>query len=276
MPAPLTRIFSDIHFGDRASNVHQLAQLDPLLDGVHHLVLNGDTLDTRPSEDPLHTQRCRVAVAEYFARRVARVTFVTGNHDADFSPCHHLDLAAGDVFAIHGDICFPNLVPWSRDAPIAAARIEAGLAALDANSREDLDRRLEVFRRVAMTLPQRHQSEHHSLRYTLRYLADTVWPPHRFLLVMHAWRVMPRRALALRDRYRPRARFVVNGHTHQPGVWRLPEGVTVINTGSFTLPLGAFAVDLSDSSLRVRRISRRGREFHPDAIVAEFALAAPA
>jgi len=31
--ADFTRIFSDIHYGDRASRVHSLAQLRPLLEG---------------------------------------------------------------------------------------------------------------------------------------------------------------------------------------------------------------------------------------------------
>jgi len=48
VPPAVTRIFSDLHFGDRASRARRLAQLRPLLDGVDALVLNGDTLDTRP------------------------------------------------------------------------------------------------------------------------------------------------------------------------------------------------------------------------------------
>src|SRR3954466_6212027 len=59
VPAKLTRIFSDVHFGDRASRVDRLAQLRPLLDGVDQLVLNGDTMDTRPGPRPQYTSACR-------------------------------------------------------------------------------------------------------------------------------------------------------------------------------------------------------------------------
>lgn len=275
MPAELTRIFSDVHFGDRASRVHRLAQLRPLLDGVTHLVLNGDTLDTRPAASPEHTARCRAEVAAFFPAHVARTTFLTGNHDANFSPHHHCELAGGAIFVIHGDILFDNIVPWSQDAPAAGRRIAEGLAHLPAGQRHDLDQRLAVFRQVAMTLPQRHQSERHGLKYTLRFLADTLWPPHRAFLILHAWRVMPQRAGELARRHRPRARFIVTGHTHRPGIWPSPGGATVINTGSFTVPVRACAVDLAGDHLLVRRIERRTGEFRPGPVLAEFPLAAP-
>lgn len=259
----LTRIFSDIHFGDRASKVRQLDQLRPLLAGVDHLILNGDTLDTRPSEFPGHTARCRATVIDFFARSVERVTYVTGNHDGDFSPVHHLDLAAGAVFVIHGDILFDAIVPWSRDASLIRHRIREQLGLLPPTDRENLDHRLAIFRAVATTIPQRHQSEPRALRYRLRYLADTVWPPHRAIAALHAWRVMPGRSAALVRHHRPAAKFIVTGHSHRPGVWTFPDGITVLNTGSFTLPLGACAVDVTAARLAVRRIERRQGLYHP-------------
>ena len=91
MAAELTRIFSDIHYGDRASRVRRLAQLRPLLAGVDHLVLNGDTLDTRPGPNPDHTAACRAEVLAFFGEHVPRTTFLTGNHDANFTSEHALD-----------------------------------------------------------------------------------------------------------------------------------------------------------------------------------------
>ncbi len=274
MPGEFIRIFSDLHFGDRASRVHRLAQLRPLLDGVTHVVLNGDTLDTRPGPAPTHTAECRAAIARFFADRVPATTFITGNHDANFSPQHYLDLGAGAVFAFHGDVLFENIVPWSRDSRLAGRRIAAELARLPVTQRHDLDHRLAVFRRVAHSIPQRHQSERDRLRYLLRYLADSVWPPHRTLLILRAWQVLPARAADFARRHRPRARFVLVGHTHRPGIWHPPDGACVINTGSFSLPLGAYAVDLADGRLAVRQIEQTGGEFRPGRVLAEFPLAA--
>lgn len=273
VPGEVTRIISDIHYGDHASRVRRLAQLRPLLDGVTRLVLNGDTLDTRPALDPAHTNACRAEVIDFFPRTVQDVTFLTGNHDADFSPEHSLDLARGEVFVIHGDILFDNLVPWGRDARLLGRRVAEELRALAPSARENLDARLAIWRRVAASIPQRHQSERNPLKYALYFAADTVWPPLRFFEILRAWRVEPERAAKLVRRYRPAAGFILTGHTHRPGFWRMPDGVVVINTGSFCPPLGGYAVDLTAASLTIRRVDRRGDEFHPGEAVAEFPLA---
>ncbi len=273
MPGDLIRILSDIHFGDRASRVVRLAQLRPLLEGVTQLVLNGDTLDTRPGPLPAHTAECRAAVTEFFPREVAATTFLTGNHDANFSPHHHFDLARGQVFAIHGDVFFDNIVPWSADAPLIARRLAAEFGAVPPAHHHDLERRIAIFRRVAHSIPQRHQSERHRLKYALRFLADTVWPPLRVLHVLRAWRDAPALAGAFARRHRPAAKFIVSGHTHRPGIWPAHDGATVINTGSYCPPLGGTCVDLADGRLVVRAVELTRGEFRPGAELAAFPLA---
>lgn len=271
--AELIRIFSDIHYGDRASRVRRLASLRPLFDGVSHLVLNGDTLDTRPGPDPAHTAACRAEVREFFPVQVPRVTFLTGNHDADFSPEHFLDLTGGTMFVTHGDILHEDIVPWSQDAPSIRPQIAAGLAALPLAERGQLASRLAVWRRVAAAIPQRHQSETRGLRYLLHFARDTVWPPSRIWRVLQTWRTEPGVAAAFAQRHRPRARICVLGHTHRPGVWRTPGGVIVINTGSFCRPLGGCVVDVAGEQVVVRAIVRRADEFRPGPTQAVFSLA---
>lgn len=274
MPAELIRILSDVHYGDRASRVTRLEQLRPLCDGVSRLVLNGDTLDTRPGPAPAYTAECRAEVSEFFPRQAPETTFLTGNHDADFSPHHHLDLAGGKVFAIHGDIFFDDIVPWSQDAPLISRRIAEELRHLPSELHHELDHRLAVLRRVAATIPQRHQSEQNLLRYALHFVVDTVWPPLRMVRVLQAWRRTPGRAAALAERHRPAARFILSGHTHRPGIWPMITGLTVINTGSFCPPLGGYVVDIVGDKVTVRRVDVRGGEFHPGDRIATFPLAA--
>jgi predicted phosphodiesterase len=271
---PLSRVFSDIHFGDHASRVDRLTQLRPLLDGVPHIILNGDTLDTRAGPNPSHTAECHAAVMDFFPRHAATATFLSGNHDADFSSLHHLDLAGGEVFVTHGDIFFDDIVPWSHDAALISRRIAEEMRNVPAALHHDLDHRFDVIRRVAAAIPQRHQSERNRLKFALHFLADTVWPPTRILRVMHAWRVAPRVAAELARRHRPNATFVLCGHTHRPGIWSGHAGITVINTGSFCRPLGGYAVDVFEHELRVRQIDQRGGEFRAGEVVATFPLAA--
>lgn len=272
--AALTRILSDVHFGDRASRVERLAQLRPLLGGVSHLVLNGDTLDTRPGPNPAHTGACRAEVAEFFPREVAATTFLTGNHDADFSPHHALDLADGAAFVIHGDIFFENIVPWSMDVPLIERLLAAEFRRLPRELHHTLEHRLAAFRRVSAAIPQRHQSERRKLKYWARLLRDVAWPPTRVFHMFDAWRTAPARAARVAERYRPHAKFIISGHTHRPGIWRMPSGLIVINTGSYCLPFGGSAVDLTDDALTVRRIDFRNGEFRLGATLGEFPLAA--
>ena len=269
----LIRIFSDVHYGDRVSRVRSLAQLRPLLDGVTHLVLNGDTFDTRPSPTSELTAQQRTEVLAFFPGEVPRVTFLTGNHDPDFSPQHTLDLADGKFFVMHGDILHDDIVPWSQDAPLIRPQIAAALAALPAAERDQLAARFAVWRRVAAGIPQRHQSETRGLRYAVQFARDTVWPPSRVWRILRAWRGEPARAAAFVRAHRPAAKFIAVGHTHRPGFWRTAAGLTVINTGSFCRPLGGCTIDLVDDRVTVRRIELRGGEFHAGETLAEFSLA---
>jgi predicted phosphodiesterase len=276
MAPGLTRILSDLHYGDHAGRLRRLEELDPLLQGVEHLVLNGDSVDTRPSAHPAHAERCRAELLAFCAQRVPRLTLITGNHDPDLSACHHLDLAGGEVFVVHGDLLYPSLVPWSRDAPVVRRRLREALRHAAPGSRGGLAGRAAAFRRVAASLPQRHPAGLPAWRALLSFLADTVWPPHRAALILHSWLVLPARAARLARRHRPAARFILTGHTHYPGCWRRATGPVVINTGSFTRPLGALAVDVRAGVLRVRTVTHRRAHYHPGGQRAEFALAGPA
>jgi predicted phosphodiesterase len=269
----LTRILSDLHYGDRASRLLSLNQLRPLLDGPDKIILNGDTLDTRHGPYPERTARARAEVTEFFGAYAPAVTHLTGNHDPDISAHHSLDLADGRVFITHGDIIFENVVPWGQDAAFFTYRITSALAALPPADRPLLAARLALYRATCLALPQRHQAEPNPFKYFINLAADTVWPPLRTFRIFRAWNETPARAAAVAATHRPAARFMLIGHTHRPGIWQTPSGLTVINTGSLTRPFGAYAVDLTPGLLTVRRIELRNNSFHPGATVAEFALA---
>jgi predicted phosphodiesterase len=95
--------------------------------------------------------------------------------------------------------------------------------------------------------------------------------------MLRAWRDTPGLAADLARARRPRARVVVLGHTHNPGVWPVKSSsessrITIINTGSFTRPFGAAFVELDGERVRVTRIARHGSTLHPDRVLADFAL----
>lgn len=275
MPGELIRVLSDVHYGDRASRVRRLAQLQPLTGGCDRLIFNGDTLDTRVGPRPAHTAACREEVRAFAATTGAPVTFLTGNHDPDFSNLHRLELAHGEVLVLHGDVLFDEIVPWGRDAPSIRQKIAAaiGHSATLAIDGMPLDERIAIWRAVARSVEQRHQSERNPFKYALRFAMDTVWPPDRFLRIFRAWRLEPIQAAALVRKHHPRAKYVILGHTHRPAIRRVPGGPIVINTGSFCPPLGGYTVEIAPGVLRVRRIDYEAETFRTGAIVAEFPLA---
>ena len=266
------RIVSDVHFAERASRLRSLGQLRPLAEGVSMLVFNGDTLDTRRGRDNERTERIRREVLDYFGSLGTPVTFLTGNHDPDLTRQHSLELASGRVLITHGDVLFENIVPWSTEAKMMRQKVIQALAALPGDGSSRLEGRLDAFRSAAASIQQRHQSERDPVRYAIRLAGDTVWPPNRILKIMQAWREAPDRAAALAGKHRPKARFIVIGHTHRPGVWRTASGIVVINTGSFCRPFGAMAAEVGARTLVVRRVESRGGAFEPGPEVAEFPL----
>jgi predicted phosphodiesterase len=279
------RIFSDLHLGDRGCRVRRLEQLAPLFDGADALVLNGDSLDTRPG--PVHLSATALAAAnadtaaqragflDFLAHHSPPTTLLTGNHDPDISAQHTLDLADGQIFVTHGDILFDDIVPWSRDAPLMRKLLAREFAAMTPGERMQLDLRLAAFRRVCACVPQRHHSERNPLLYTFGLLADIAWPT-RTLAVLRAWRQTPALATAFLRTHRPHARFLLTGHTHRPGVFHAPGGLTVINTGSFCAPATACAVDLTAEKLILRRIVGNDGGFRVGETLATFALASAA
>lgn len=272
MGTQLIRVISDVHFADRGSRVRSLAQLSPLLEGATSLVLNGDTLDTRPGRHAKRTAEMRHEVLEFFGAAGIPVTFLTGNHDPDLSKLHAMEFASGKVLVTHGDVLFDNIVPWSKDARLIRQKIISALAAEPDDGSCRLESRLSAYRSVAATIPQLHQSETNPFRYAVRLAGDTVWPPARALHILRAWREAPGRAAALVGRHRPKARFIAIGHTHRPGVWKTSSGIIVVNTGSFCRPFGAIAVEISPERFRVRRVEFKRGAFHPGPEMASFPL----
>lgn len=256
-----TRILSDLHYGHPASYLKKPEGLTPLLEGASHVIFNGDSTECRFTKEFEKGQACRAALLDFCQQQGIESTFLTGNHDPFFNPHHHLDLADGAVLVTHGDILFPGLSPWSRDEEILRrAQVEAVAAAGNPTT---LEGRLQAMRQACHAVKDFGPRSYHlnSVRSVVGFFQE-VWPLWRPLRMLSCWAQTPSRARALAERHRPRARFVVVGHTHRAGVWRTG-GRLVINTGSF-LPLsGRLAVDLIRDEIVVRRIIHRNGHFYP-------------
>jgi predicted phosphodiesterase len=268
----ITRVLSDLHYGDPGSRVRSLDSLGPLFAGADRIVFNGDTLETRASPISTETAEIRAEFLEFARRSVPRCTIVTGNHDADLSDTHFLDLLGGIVFVLHGENLFEELVPWSHELPEIRRLFREQLEALSAAEQGDPWARLLAGKRACAKLVLSHNPHATGARERAALMTRIIWPPRCPLAMMRAWHELPSRASEFVRQHRPKSRFVLVGHTHLPGVW-LRSAAVVINTGSFRPPFGCYAVDVSAESVIVRRVVKQGGSFALGRVVASFALA---
>ena len=272
MVAEVTRILSDLHYGDPASRVRSLDDLRPLFAGADRIVFNGDSVETRRSPISEETNAIRQEFVEFARTAVPRCVVVTGNHDPDVSAVHHLELLGGLVFITHGEVLFDDLVPWSRELPQIRDLYRQELSALTPAQRATPDERLAACKRACarLVLPTDPHPRH--LWGRILRTARIFWPPRCSWAMFEAWSQLPERAVAFAREYRPGVRFVVVGHTHRPGVWIRSDAV-IINTGSFRPPFGCYATDVSIEQVVVRQVRCSGGRFDLGRVVAAFALA---
>ena len=268
----VTRILSDLHYGDPASRLRSLAALRPLFAGADRILFNGDSLETRFGPTARPVEEMRQHFLEFIRNETPSFALLTGNHDAAISDIHYLDLIGGLVFVTHGEILFEDLVPWSAELPQIRELYRQQLAGLPAGERDQLEPRLAACKRACAQVQLQGESHPRTPWSHTVHTARKFWPLTRAVAMMQAWRELPERAAAYACFHRPGARFFVVGHTHLPGVW-FPRHLTVINTGSFCPPFGCRAVDVSPEQVVVRRVSHHRGSFALGRVVASFALA---
>jgi predicted phosphodiesterase len=263
------RILSDLHFGHPASVVEHAEQLIPLFQDVKTVIFNGDTVELRYIRGRRIGMRNSVLMREACLSARARPVFINGNHDPMLSELCHVDLVGGAVLVTHGDLLFHDISPWSHDAELIAEAHTRELEGLKDDAFHDFEKRLKASKRAALSIQLHRTGMRRDSLAAIRTVLRECWPPWRPFQVFHSWAVTPARADALAHTFRPRASFVLIGHTHFSGWWRRGAR-TIINTGSF-LPLsGRMAVDVAGDTLTVRPILLERKMFKAGEPVMKF------
>jgi predicted phosphodiesterase len=264
------RILSDLHFGHPASIIEQPRQLLPLFRGAKTVIFNGDTVELRYLRGRRVGMRNAVLMREACEGAGAHPVFINGNHDPILSDLSHVDLVDGAVLVTHGDLLFHDVSPWSHEAVYIGEAHTRELAGMEEDAFLDFEKRLKASKRAALAI-ELHRSGMRRTPFTaLHTILRECWPPWRPLQIVHCWAVTPARAEALARVFRPRARFILIGHTHFSGAWRRGPRM-IINTGSF-LPFGGrTAIDIQGATLTVRPILNEGGAFRPGEPTMEFA-----
>ncbi|MFO1448082.1 MAG: metallophosphoesterase family protein [Opitutaceae bacterium] len=270
MAVGVVRILSDLHYRDRGG-LQRLEALQPLLDGVSQVVLNGDTLEARH----VGSRELLQEVRDFFGRVSPSVTFIAGNHDPDISPLLDLQLAHNRVWITHGDVFWAEVAPWSRFArPMRDLIVEERNRRGITESSGSLGDLLAAHRVANLRIGACHDPSNQSALARMKRLARTLLPPTQVLRMVKAWRQAPDRAFGWAQKHRPEAKFILFGHIHAPGIWRDPlSQLVAINTGSFEWPFRGLCVDLTDSTVVVRRILRQRDHYRAGPACATFPLA---
>lgn len=243
-----TLILSDLHLG-RPDAVRAATSLEPLLDSVDALVLNGDSAE-------IEHDRWRDAARREFDRlreladvRGIGVTVLAGNHDPGISTERLLFLAGGGLLVTHGDAFHPAVAPWSHRARQMRDAWERAMAECEPQRRPTLDARLAAAAAAARAEWNGPAPDHTRLRGLLLR-------PMAAARILAYWRDAPRLAAEFAGLFAPQARTIVVGHSHWPGVRRV-QGRTIVNTGAFGRPNTPHAAILEGSRLGLFPIHRR-------------------
>ncbi len=243
-------IISDMHLG-RTGMVATADELAPLIESVEILVVNGDTAELHIDEWAAAARRELEALRDRCRRAGTRLVLLSGNHDPSLSPHRHLMLAGDSVFVTHGDAVDPAVAPWSDSARIILDRRREVEASQTPEERNSL---AGVFR--ACREASEAEWEVHGDLGKPTTIFDTLLKPRRLAAITRYWVRNPRRMNGFADRFAPKSRVVLVGHSHRAGIRRIGSR-DVINTGTFGIPGPALGVLIDERGLHVHRIVKR-------------------
>lgn len=264
------RILSDLHLGHPSSTLEDPEQIAPLLRDTPNVIFNGDSVEIHLVRRREKGLRDAQALKDLCAGAGVQPFFINGNHDPNISNLDHADLAQGAVLATHGDLLFYDISPWNEQASrvMAKAHREA-LEKMGDDAFEDFEKRLHACKNAALAIEMHDVPLPRGPLAGIAFVLEEFWPPWRPFQIIKCWIETPGRAVALARVFRPRARFIVIGHTHKSGIWRVGPRV-IINTGSFMPMAARYAVDVAGSTVSVKAIGRDRKQFVIGKEVARF------
>jgi predicted phosphodiesterase len=273
IPPPLAfpaRLISDLHLGHEVSAVRDIQQLEPLLDGIRTLILNGDTLECRL---PRFLPKSQELQEDLFARCAAKgITpiMINGNHDPSHWPYDGLELFGGKVFITHGHSFFKMVSPWSSKLKYCGPALEKIWSEYPAEALEKLETRYELARRCSEAMIATEVRQHGTGAVAKLVMAlNELWPPSRPWAVFKVWTTLPFIATRFANQFRPDCEAMFFGHTHRAAWWE-KQGRLLANTGGFVSFGNVLCVDFpQDRCLEVRRTNVRNGIYHPGKVLTQ-------
>lgn len=240
-------IISDTHLGRPGGSAGSADTLTPLLNTTDQLIINGDVAELcHPIYRPA-AARETMKLTELCEQHHVKLTLISGNHDPYISDLRHMTLLEDRVFITHGDVLHPSIVPWSPSAKFIRRAHDYALNCLTPKEREALENRLNAaqFASHAEWLEWNGKMISGVMHVLLR--------PWTIATIFKYWRNLPQDAVDFIKPHCPTAQFILIGHSHHQGIWRVDDHY-VINTGSFGFPGRPRAVVIENEQLQVFKL----------------------
>jgi predicted phosphodiesterase len=243
-PEPIV-VLSDLHLGHAASLIGDLEALSDLWHGAGTVIFNGDTVDLDVGESKRDTRKRISKLLQLVRRAGARPILLAGNHDPSLVTTRAIELNGGEVVITHGDCLHPAIAPWSGEARLTRRLFADCLSRLEQEADEGVEEHDDAFERllraaqlasIGVASERRDKREAESRHSAFKHVSRFAIKPHRAARILHYWQRLPHLAARSLAELRPQARFLILGHSHRPGAWRLKDRV-ILNTGAFQ-PLG--------------------------------------
>jgi predicted phosphodiesterase len=263
-------VVSDLHLSWFGRWAARLERLRPLWSGVRTIVFNGDTVNWPASADEPRSRQMLAHLRRLCEEDEVRTIFLAGNCDYDIVDRGHLTLAGGRILVTHGEVIFPSICPWRRQAAGMRRERDLALQKMPPQRRASLEGQLASVRQALTVLQGGIQGPVSPVRGLLQVLAVTS-QPGRLWRMLRAWRQTPVLAARFLKLYWPQAGVIIIGHTHRPGLWQLNDRI-IVNTGSLEWPGRALVARVEAERVRVQKIARRGGEYRPGRTVADFSV----
>lgn len=234
-PPTRTLILSDLHLGlpdvPCGRPIRTPESIEPLLEGIDRLVLNGDTADIHQPRYMELARKLLEQLTAMVARKGIQLVRISGNHDFDEANLSYLELGWGRIMVTHGHAFGKSMLPWTPAFDV----IEKALSAARDRHPKSLEGALAAANEAAMA-----QWDHPATNREPTALVSIGTNPWRVYQVLKWWRTFPHEAAAFVRQFRPTCELVVCGHSHRSGDWSIEleksSRCRILNTGSFSFP----------------------------------------
>jgi predicted phosphodiesterase len=270
---PPVVFFSDLHLRSLDDWECELEGLRGLWSNAKTVLFNGDTLSWEISRCPELREKLRNDITDFFHHNALKTIFVAGNSDQELSEQNYCFMCEKKILALHGHVIFDDVSPWNYHAPRIEKLRQEFLESIPQQSRDTLDASAQSARAATLKI-QRWCLEtlgKNSAKFYVFLKIHKLRTLLRLRTILRSWRNTPIFGVKFLERYAPQTKFLIMGHTHRSGVWKL-NGRVIINTGSIKNHRQCLLVRLENNNLKVFRIRRDKKQLIPSSLVEEFAI----